>query len=362
MALVDFYQLVVLYKLACGDLGARPNHSLSPLMFSPTTHPSSPSPQAGDTQPPPSVNAPAPEPSPHLVPASPPLSSPSLCPRQPSPPPVDLQPQLSTPQKSRTFASSLLDITPLSKGSDLETEADCAGKYDSADYVQSITQDFINHRVFISIEDFMKNVLHVPDDWESEWNPTILKIKGDDDFDYCWRKYCDQCDDSGVSEESFYELLVEMVNTVLELAEHSESTKPQTPQRYIRNDPKKLFCGVLNEAHLSPDVATIHRDLLTYLEPSEGVSGKLTEPYLTWAHPLHVLEVKHFDNALIDGSRLPRLKAEGKATTPCCLCPATNWRPQDETHKLGMLTVQGSRGSGGPIPLAYRRANQPQLL
>lgn len=118
------------------------------------------------------------------------------------------------------------------------------------------------------------------------------------------------CNDRGTNEADLYGPLVAMINAILEATCKStvEAIKPRTSQRYIRNDPKKLHHGVLNEAGLSPDVIALHEDLYRKLGPEEIKNGKLDTSFLTWAHPLQVLEVKHIDNVPVDGSYMPRLK------------------------------------------------------
>jgi hypothetical protein len=87
-------------------------------------------------------------------------------------------------------------------------------------------------------------------------------------------------------------------------SESDESVKPRTPQRYLRNDPRKVFGGVIG--NLSPDIVAVHEESLPHLTP---------EGHVTWAQTLQALEVKPSDGALIDGSCIPRLIVDGEWAT-----------------------------------------------
>jgi hypothetical protein len=70
---------------------------------------------------------------------------------------------------------------------------------------------------------------------------------------------------SRVPETRFYEPLVCMANAILDFSADDsshESVKPRTPQRYLRNDPKRIQAGVINS--LSPDIVAVHEELLAH--------------------------------------------------------------------------------------------------
>lgn len=280
MALIDFHGLVLLYKLVCSDAG-----------FS--SHP-------------------------------PPMPAP--IPLRPSSPSVEdfhsVENRPTTPNHGPSRAThSVPDTSPISKGTSIrqnqEFDTGRVAKYDSNDYKQFIIQDFERHRVFVGIDDFMKHVLHVPDNWKDEWGPTIQEIKGSRIFDLHYKGYCKQCDTPGCKEETFYKPLVETISAILDIICKSpqkfpESVLPRTPQWYIINDPKRLQHGTLDEGHLSPDIIALHEDLQDSFKEDETRDRRRRTTFLTWAHPLQVLEVKHFDAALVDGSCIPRLMVNGK--------------------------------------------------
>ena len=281
MALIDFHQLVLLYRLTRCDPGILSSRSHPPPMPAATPSRSRP-------------------PSNELDKAGSSISSPTQS--APNTLGNDLHP---TP--------FVRDQTPLSDGTSivhkLRPDPDRAQKYSSEKYGQYIVQDFERHRVFVDIDVFMENVLHVPGDWREEWGEAIAKIKRNRTFMTALTHYIDQCNTSGAPERDFYRPLVNTANAILDFSESSpyKCIKPQTPQCYIVNDPKKIRCGVIN--NLSPDIVAVHRDFLPHLDDEQGLAKK---PTMTWAHPLQVLEVKPWDNALVDGSCMPRLMVNGK--------------------------------------------------
>lgn len=278
MALVNFYQLAILYNLSCDNAGILPNHSHPPSMPATT------------------------------------LS----CSR--SPPVGSGQPGSKTPERTRDAARSVPDPTPLAVGSSvlqrLQFYPDKARKYDVDKYEQYIVQDFERHRVFVDIDVFMEYVLHVPKNWKKLWGRTIRSIKRNSVFSTAHWDYTRQCGTQGVNEVQFYQPLVDMGNAILEFSNlgPSDSVKPQTPQRYLRNDPRKVLCGLMN--NLKPDIIAVHEDFLPHIRSKENEDARLKESNVTWAQPLQVLEVKPWDNALVDGSCMPRLKVKGKLATP----------------------------------------------
>jgi len=151
-------------------------------------------------------------------------------------------------------------------------------EYDDED----ILREFEYHRVSVDIDVFMEHVLHVPENWRELWRRTIMRIKRDEtSLISCW-DHRRECEIQGAEESKFYRPLVDMANAVLDfLAKDSldESVKLRTPQRYLRNNPKKIH--------------------------PEG-------PNLAWAEPL---QVELSDDALDDGSWIPRSKVNGERAT-----------------------------------------------
>jgi len=191
-------------------------------------------------------------------------------------------------------------------------DPDQVQKYDSDKYEEYIIRDFERHRVFVDIDDFMTHVLHVPQNWKELWGRAIRRVKRDAVFSTAHWDYSRRCGTHGVHERTFYKPLVDMGNAILDVSELStkEPVQPQTPQRYLRNDPKRVLCGVMNG--LSPDVVAVHDGFLPHILPEERDKARLKESNLTWAQPLQALEVKPWDSALVDGSCMPRLKRNGK--------------------------------------------------
>ena len=270
MALVDFCQLVDLYKLHHPDVCFLPIPS-HPLFMS-------------ISPPPPSVE-PNGAPLPH--------------------PPTQVYPE--TPRKDRSAAyHSRIQSTPQNPGSGSrmkqEGNTDRKERYAREEYEEYIRED-LSSRVFVDFEVFMKSVLHVPADWKTRWRVDIEKVKADPKFREHHGEYCRWCNQNGTREESFYAPLVKIAGAVLEVASQSDELKiaPGNPQHYVVNDPKKLRGGVINRVGLSPDIVVLHDSC----EPSEGQR-------LHWANALHILEVKPYDNALCEGWSVPRLVVDGK--------------------------------------------------
>ena len=271
MALFDFYQLTVLYKMRRGDAGFLPTH---PHFLMSTTPPLSPSPSVDPDE-----------------------ARLSL--------PPSVQP-FQTPQRKPSASRPIPDITPLSNGSSIrqrqEGDTDRVERYKREDYDDYIRED-LRSRVFVDFEVFMKHVLHVPDDWETQWEPAIKAVKADPVFNHHHKEYRQHCDNSGTQEVTFYEPLTKTANAILDVLSRSnfDGISSGVPQCYRVNDPKKLRGGVINRVNLSPDLVVLHEDC----ESSEAES-------LHWANPLHILEVKPFDGALCDGTTIPRLVVNGK--------------------------------------------------
>jgi len=287
MALVGFYQLAVLYNLSRGDVGVPPNRSHPPPM-STTSSSGSRSPTAESGQP------------------YSPLSS-------------TTQFGLKTPKRKPNATRPVPDPTPIALGTSvlqkLQLDTDEDQTYDIDKYEQFITQDFQRHRVFVGIDVFMTHVLPVPENWKALWGRTIRQIKRDATFSTARWDYYRQCATRGVKESNFYGPLVDMGNAILDVSKNSNtvSVRPQTPQLYLRNDPKKVLCGVMTD--LSPDIVAVHDGFLPHIRSGERDGRRLEQSNLTWAQPLQALEVKPWDGALIDGSCMPRLKVNGTPAT-----------------------------------------------
>ena len=215
-------------------------------------------------------------------------------------------------------------VTPPAYGSSLihklDPEPAQPQKRTSSKYEEYIAQDFNRHRVFVDMEVFMKHVLHVPDDWEELWGPTIKTIKDDLSFKHSLSKYLLCCDSPSVTEVNFYEPLVDTANAIFSVTESSnsdEAVKPRTRLRYLRNDPKRVLGGMMHD--LSPDIVAVHADFFDRLPQKDRDAKRLGKSRLTWAQPLQVLEVKPWNSALVDGSYMPRLMVDGEQRVDICV-------------------------------------------
>ena len=224
-------------------------------------------------------------------------------------------PQLpSTPRVKRTLPP-IPCLTPHSRGTasrqGQEGGTNGYGACNRADYEEYIRED-LNSRVFVDFEVFLKTVLHAPEDWETKWKPAIDAVKADTDFKKYHETYCGLCDEHGTLEEDFYPSLMEMANAALNVLFRNrfEGIPAEKRQYYHVNNPAVLEGGVMNKHGLSPDLILLHKDR----DPPQGQA-----PH--WANPLHILEVKPFDNALCEGRHIPRLVVDGEHIIGifCCL-------------------------------------------
>jgi len=188
-----------------------------------------------------------------------------------------------------------------------------------------------SHRVFVDIEVFMKNVLHVPDNWKELWGPIIDGIKSHPKFLMAYLDYSHQCDIEGL-EERFYGPLVDMTNAILTCCNSSldHCVWPRICQHYFRNDLKRVLLGAMTD-----------------LYPQGWEKRHIKQTNLSWAHPLRVLEVKPSGGALVDGSFMPRLEVNGK--------------PVDVSRDVVLsLTRNRMRSTGGPhSSLQAEEGNSP---
>ena len=266
MALLDFYQLAVLHNLRRRDADFLSKHSYPPMPASSTKHKSVP------------FNE---------------FVRPKTPPHRPDPATVQA-----------------LLMTPNSCGSSVrrkqEGDTDRADKYDRGDYEEYIRED-LSCRVFVDFEVFMKRVLHVPDDWRTQWGRDIEAVKGSTTFDRHRKRYSRLCDEGATQEKEFYPELVKMANAVLDVVSRVQNIPRKERKYYHVNDPNHLRGGMMSKKHLSPD--------LVQLDKEHPGPNKLTP--LHWANPLHVMEVKPTDNALCDGTNMPRLVVGGKRARGC---------------------------------------------
>ena len=174
MALLDLYQLAVLYNLRHCDAEFPSQHSHPPMSTNPRAHSSLP---------------------------------------------LSTLPVPTTPRHRRVPAT-VVGLTPLSLGSSIrkrqEGDTDRVDKYDREDYEDYIRED-LSCRVFVDFEVFMKRVLHVPDDWETRWGPAIDAVKASTRFNKHHKDYCELCEESGTLEKNFYPALMETANAVLDV-------------------------------------------------------------------------------------------------------------------------------------------------
>jgi hypothetical protein len=248
-----------------------------------------------------------------------------------------------TPQRASHLSLGGPQSTPGSRGSaavkNLEGDTGRVEGYDRGDYDDYITED-LESRVFVDFEVFLHSALHVPRDWETKWGPAIEAVKADEGFIGHHKAYRKLCEASTTLEKLYYEPLVASADAILRVVSPSKFDGISgTPQYYrvSRND--KLRGGVMNKAHLSPDLVVLHNDCQLPRSSKKGEPGdskpedsravdseavdntsedskpeakeSVVSP-LNWANALHALEVKAYDTAICDGGCIPRLIVNGK--------------------------------------------------
>ena len=132
------------------------------------------------------------------------------------------------------------------------------GRYDSAQDKESIIHEFELYRVLIDIEDFMKHVLHIPDDWKIQWEPMIKKIKTNNRFRFHRQLYHGgiERNSSYAREHAFRGPFMDLGNTILDIASEFplETAGPKATQR----------------TNPSPGVTAPHKNSPSHLQSSES--------------------------------------------------------------------------------------------
>ena len=177
-----------------------------------------------------------------------------------------------TPRPSSSSPSVKSDEAP----SGSSTSQSDAGWID----YESIRED-LKSRVFVDFAVFMKNVLHVPDDWAFLWKPAIDAVKADSNFKKHLGEYHKLCDELGTHEELPHKSLVNTIKAAFDVL-----------SMFIFEDaPRK-----------GPD-SLVHLDAP---KPPEDYHRDTT---------LHILEVNPHSSALCDGTAIPRLMLGGEHAT-----------------------------------------------
>ena len=309
MALFDFYQLAVLYNLRRRDAEFLSKHSYPPMPAYTRPHP-------------------------------PPANRRSLPSR------VFAVPRIPPRRRDPVTALGLgFPMTPNSRGSSIlrkqEGDTDRTDKYDRVDYEGYIRED-LSSRVFVDFEVFMKQVLHVPNNWKARWRQAIGAVKGNQEFKQYHQEYCRLCNEGGTQEKDFYPELAKMANAVLDVASQPrfKNIIPTGRQQYYHvNDPNHLRGGMMSKKGLSPDLVLLHGGHPT---PDKNTS-------LHWANPLHVMEVKPSDNALSDGTNMPRLVVRGKRARGCFRARPPLTLGQESIRSRTMHPLPRSRDTGRRI-------------
>lgn len=236
----------------------------------------------------------------------------------------------SRPEPTLSFADrrrTELQNTPHRRGSATRALLDTTGqaKYQKADYDDYVKEDLRTHRVFVDVEQFMRVVLRLPEDWRTSLKDVVERVRGDAAFSECLFAYRTKCNQPGPVESKLYALRADMNNRAMEVIEDHYKSQPLI--RYYRNDPQKLYGGVLNKKNLSPDLLELSESMFTSSGNVDNVESQGPKKYpFWWFNTISVEEIKDRDVCLHhgDGSFRP-LDPEG--TSYCCdITPSSDCR------------------------------------
>ena len=170
-------------------------------------------------------------------------------------------------------------------------------------YHRYIAHNLEHHRVFVDIEVFMGHVLHIPDNWRQLWGHTIKRIKLDIAFSTAHREYTHR-----VPKATLYKSLVDMGNAIIRISgiPPDNSARSRIRQRPLKNGRSGVLGGAMN-------AATPHtNDSPPHIWLKQRDKRPLDESNMRWAQPLLALQVESLDDALANGSCMPRLMVNGK--------------------------------------------------
>ena len=140
-----------------------------------------------------------------------------------------------------------------------ESDTDSVEGYTRDDYDDYIRED-LRSRVFVDFEVFMKHVLHVPDDWKTKWGPAVDAVKADRNFEQHLEGYGKHCNDSSALDVSFYDPLVDTANAALDVLSRFNGISLGIPQCCWVNDPKELRGKVFIKTNLFPNMVALYKD------------------------------------------------------------------------------------------------------
>ncbi|KAF9460363.1 hypothetical protein BDZ94DRAFT_1324181 [Collybia nuda] len=211
-----------------------------------------------------------------------------------------------TPAPSRAAISeAALNGTPHNLGSgsrslyrvyDDPKKAEVCKQYDAY-----LHEDLLNHRVYISFESALQNILHVPKDWkedEHEYRKIINQVAENDSFQKKREAYLNLCNGNEGGEEALYEPQTQLYNEAISLI-NSFSVSP-----YHKRDENLLHFRVNHPIRIAEGIFTTKKGLVPDLT---GTSKKLErDEYIIWPMIVHVEEMKDSDATLDMGDNVPR--------------------------------------------------------
>ena len=110
--------------------------------------------------------------------------------------PHSTRPQVNAPKRDRDH---VVHSAPEITWQKQEFDTERVERYESDGYKQIIVGEFNHHQVFVDVDDFMKHVLHVPNDWKTQWEGVIKEVKLDQLFHLSYLRHSNECETHGTT-------------------------------------------------------------------------------------------------------------------------------------------------------------------
>ncbi|KAF9459057.1 hypothetical protein BDZ94DRAFT_1312771 [Collybia nuda] len=260
-----------------------------------------------------------------------------------------------TPAPSRpAISAAALNGTPQNLGSGSRS---LYGVYDDPkkavvrkQYDAYLHEDLLNHRVYISFESALQNILHVPNDWkedEHEYRKIINQVAKNDGFQKKREAYLNLCNGNEAGEEALYEPQTQLYNEAISLI-NSFSASP-----YHKKDESLLHFRVNHPIRIAEGIFTAKKGLVPDLT---GTLKQLNQDeYIIWPMIVHVEEMKDSDATLDKGDNVPRAAGQGRFL----LCEGDPW---SERHSPARKRTAGTTEETTQAPDKKRKISSAQSV
>ncbi len=209
------------------------------------------------------------------------------------------QPNLPRTPTTRRNASSVskLTSTPAAKGIIGQQAASTRAEVDPY-----LAEDLRTSRVYLPFEIFLKKVLNLPEDWESnvEFQRCLTALEGNDALREKMDAYLDACDTEGV-ENTLYAPAASLYNQATSVMVETEGTDISSTLYAYRQDPKRVVGSRASvKGDRSPNLGGVLYALwLDCLNDLDRVNRKGPSPKCSWEQLLLFWEFKK-DHDFVD--------------------------------------------------------------